>query len=148
MELILKQDIKGLGYKNDIVKVKNGYGLNYLIPQGLAVIASKPNVKMRNEDVKQSEHKANAYKSAAETISEQIKDFVLKIAKKAGDNGRIYGTVTTVDIADALKAKGYDIDRRKISMSAHVKEIGSYTAEIDLHREVQTSVSVEVVAED
>ncbi|WP_339609393.1 50S ribosomal protein L9 [uncultured Roseivirga sp.] len=148
MEVILKTDIKGLGYKNDIVAVKPGYGRNYLIPQGFAVIASVSNKKHTEETVKQMSHKAEKIMADAQAIADAIGDTVLEIKAKAGDSGKIFGAVTTLQISDALKAaKGVDVDRKKISFKGEVKNIGEYEAEIDLHKSVKKDVKFNVVAE-
>lgn len=148
MEVILKTDIKGLGYKNDTVTVKPGYGRNYLIPQGFAIIASESNKKLIGENIKQAAHKAEKIKADAEAIAEAIGDAVLEIKAKAGDSGKIFGAVTTLQISDALKeAKGVEVDRKKISFKSEVKRVGEYEAEIDLHKEVKKDVKFNVVAE-
>ena len=147
MEVILKQDIQGLGYKNDTVDVKPGYGRNYLIPQGIAVIASTSNKKKFAENIKQAAHKAEKLQKDAESIAEKIGDLTLEIGAKAGESGKIFGAVTTIQIAEALKAKGFDIDRKKISFNQNIKSVGDYTAIIDLHREVHHEIGVKVVAE-
>jgi len=148
MEVILKTDIKGLGYKNDIVAVKPGYGRNYLIPQGFAVIASVSNKKHTEETVKQMSHKAEKIMADAQAIADTIGDTVLEIKAKAGDSGKIFGAVTTLQISDALKAaKNVDVDRKKISFKGEVKNIGEYEAEIDLHKSVKKDVKFVVVAE-
>lgn len=146
MEVILKQDIQGLGYKNDTVSVKPGYGRNYLIPQGYAIIANEANQKMISENIKQAAHKAEKLKKDAEEIAKALGTLTLEIGTKAGESGKIFGAITTLQIADALKAKGFDIDRKKISFNP-IKELGDYTAIVDLHREVQHEISIKVVAE-
>jgi large subunit ribosomal protein L9 len=146
MEIILKTDIAGLGYKNDVVQVKPGYGRNYLIPQGFADMATAANKKILAENLKQVAHKAEKLKKDAEEMAAAIGETVLDIAAKAGENGKIFGRVTNTQIADALKAKGFDIDRKKITIE-DVKTIGTYKAMIDLHKEVKHSVGVNVVAE-
>jgi large subunit ribosomal protein L9 len=147
MDVILKTDIKGLGYKHDTVTVKPGYARNYLIPQGFAIIANEGNKKMMAENIKQAAHKAEKIKGDAEAIANGIGDTVLEIKAKAGDSGKIFGAVTTLQISDALKAKGFEVDRKKISFKGEVKMIGDYVAEIDLHKEVKKDVSFSVVAE-
>lgn len=146
MEVILKQDIQGLGYKNDTVSVKPGYGRNYLITQGFAIIANEANRKMINENIKQAAHKAEKLKKDAEEIAKALGSLTLEIGTKAGESGKIFGAITTLQIADALKAKGFDIDRKKISFNP-IKELGEYTAIVDLHREVQHEISIKVFAE-
>ncbi|MEK6476953.1 50S ribosomal protein L9 [Catalinimonas sp. 4WD22] len=145
MDVILKDDIKGLGYKNDIVSVKPGYGRNYLIPQGLAIIASTSNLKMAEENVRQASHKAEKIKSDAEAKAAKMGDLTLEIPAKAGESGKIFGAVTTLQIADALKDKGFEIDRRKITFNQEIKNLGEYTAEIDLHKEVKHEITIKVV---
>ncbi|NVJ46848.1 MAG: 50S ribosomal protein L9 [Cytophagia bacterium] len=147
MEVILKTDIKGLGYKNDTVSVKPGYGRNYLIPQGFAIIANESNRKMIEENIKQAAHKAEKIKTDAEAIAAAIGDTVLEIKAKVGDSGKIFGAVTTLQISDALKANGIDVDRKKISFKGEVKMVGDYEVEIDLHKEVKKDVKFSVVAE-
>jgi large subunit ribosomal protein L9 len=145
MEVILKTDIKGLGYKNDTVNVKPGYGRNYLITKGFAIIASAPNKKHIAENIKQAAHKADKIKGDAETLANAIGDAALQIKAKAGDSGKIFGAVTTLQISDALKALGHDVDRKKISFKGEVKMLGDYQAEIDLHKEVKKVVNFSVV---
>jgi large subunit ribosomal protein L9 len=147
MEVILKDDVKGLGYKNDVVTVRPGYGRNYLLPQGLAVVADKTNKKIVAENVRQASHKAEKIKSDAQTLAGNIGDLSIDIPAKVGDSGRIFGRVTTLQIADALKAKGFDVDRKRISLDADPSTVGEYTASLDLHREVKHKIRVNVVAE-
>lgn len=145
MEVILKEDIKGLGYKNDQVTVKGGYGRNYLIPKGLALVASESNKKRIAENVKQASHKAAKIKQDAEALAQSIGEVVLEISSKAGENGKIFGAVTALQISEALKSKGIEVDRKKITFKTPVKTLGDYQAVIDLHREVQHEVSFKVV---
>ena len=145
MEVILKDDIKGLGYKNDLVTVKGGYGRNYLIPKGLALVASESNRKRIAENVKQASHKAEKIKQDAETLAQSISEVVLEISSKAGENGKIFGAVTALQISEALKSKGFEVDRKKITFKTPVKTLGNYQAVVDLHREVQPEVSFKVV---
>ncbi|WP_114750536.1 50S ribosomal protein L9 [Pleomorphovibrio marinus] len=147
MEIILKTDIKGLGYKNDLVEVKPGYGRNYLIPQGFAVLATPSNKKILQENVKQAAHKAEKIKTEAEAIAEKIQGIKLQIKAKIGDSGKIFGKVTTLQISDALAEKGIDVDRKKIAIAQPVSTAGEFEAEVDLHRDVKTQVKFEVVAE-
>ena len=146
MEVILRQDIQGLGYKNDTVTVKPGYGRNYLIPQGFAIIANEANQKMISENIKQAAHKAEKIKKDAEDLAKKIGDTVLEIGTKAGDSGKIFGAVTTLQISDSLKAKGFEVDRKKISLP-NIKQIGEYSAVLDLHRDVQHEIQIKVVAD-
>lgn len=115
MEVFLKDDVKGLGYKNDLVTVKPGYGRNYLMPQGLAVLADKTNKKIVAENVRQAAHKADKVKGDAQGLADQIGDMVLDIPAKVGESGKIFGRVTTLQLSDALKAKGIEVDRKRLS---------------------------------
>jgi len=146
MQVILRTDIAGLGYKNDVVDVKAGYGRNYLIPQGFAVMATDSNKKQLAENLKQAAHKAEKLKKDAEDLANAIGDITLDIVAKAGDSGKIFGRVTSIQISDALKAKGFDVDRKKITIE-DVKTLGVYKALLDLHKEVKHSVNVNVVSE-
>lgn len=147
MEVILTQDVTGLGYKNDTVKVKAGYGRNYLIPNGVALIANESNKRRVSEDIRQAAHKAAKLKQDAETLAAKIGELTVEIKTKAGETGRIFGAVTALQISDALKAKGFDVDRKKISFKEQPKELGTYSALLDLHKEVKHNISVNVVAE-
>ena len=145
MEVILKEDIGGLGYKYDIVKVKAGYGRNYLIPQGLALVANRSNKKMMEEIVKQASHKAKKLRQDAESLAQSIGDLILEISAKAGESGKIFGAVTTLQISDSLKEKGFDIDRKRITFNSDVKTLGDFEATLDLHREVKHTIKFKVV---
>ncbi|GHB50612.1 50S ribosomal protein L9 [Mongoliitalea lutea] len=147
MEIILKTDIKGLGYKNDLVEVKPGYGRNYLIPQGYAVLATASNKKILAENIKQAAHKADKIKKDAEEIAAQLENLTLEIKAKVGDSGKIFGKVTTLQISDALAEKGITLDRKKISINMEVATAGEFEAEADLHREVKTAIKFVVVGE-
>lgn len=146
MEVILKQDVAGLGYKNDTVKVRPGYGNNYLIPNGYALIANESNKRLISENVRQVAHKASKIKQDAEALSAKIGDLVIEIGTKAGESGKIFGAVTALQIADVLKSKGFDIDRKKVILKEVPKQIGTYTATLDLHKEVKHEIEVKVVA--
>jgi len=147
MEIILKTDIAGLGYKNDVVNVKPGYGRNYLIPQGFAVQATGSNKKVLAENIKQVAHKAEKVKLDALALAEAIGDITLAIAAKVGESGKIFGRVTTIQISESLKEKGFDVDRKKISLDTEVKFVGDFTATLDLHKEVKHKVKFTVVAD-
>ena len=147
MDIILKEDIRGLGYKNDKVEVKSGYGRNYLIPRGLAIVASKSNIKMVEENIRQASHKAEKLKSDAQAIADKIGDLVLEIGTKAGESGKIFGAITNTQVAENLKNKGFDIDKRLISFKGQIKDLGDYEVEIDLHKEVKHPIKLSVVAE-
>ncbi len=148
MEVILKQDVKNLGYKDDVINVKPGYGRNFLIPQGLAQTATVSTKKMLAETVKQRAFKEEKLKTAAEKTAAALKNLVIKVGAKAGETGKIFGSVTSVQLADAIKKLGHDIDRKNITMSEEgVKTLGAYTAEVRFHKEVTTTVNFEVVQE-
>ena len=146
MEIILKEDVVNLGYKNDIVTVKSGYGRNYLIPTGKAVIASPAAKKMLAEDLKQRAHKLEKIKKDAEALAEQLKEVSLTIATKVSATGTIFGSVSNIQIADELEKLGHKIDR-KIIVVKGVKEVGNYTGTVKLHKEVSVEIPFEVVAE-
>ena len=146
MELILKTDISGLGYKNDLVAVKPGYGRNFLIPQGFAQLATESARKVLAENLKQEAHKAEKIKTAALTMAEEIGDMVIEVKAKAGESGKIFGRVTNTQVSDALKEKGFEIDRKKIAIE-DIKALGDYTATLDLHKEVKHKLKVNVSAE-
>jgi len=149
MEVILKQDVQNLGYADEIVKVKNGYARNYLIPQGLAILATEPNRKMLAETIKQRAFKAEKLRKEAEFLAGKIEGLSVTIPVKASDKGTLFGSVTTTDIAEALKAQhDIEVDRKKIVLKdEHIKELGTYSASINLHKEFKVSISLEVVAD-
>jgi len=147
MEVILKQDVQGLGYKNDVVKVKPGYGRNYLIPNGVALIANESNKKLVAENTRQAAHKAAKIKQDAEALAQKIGELTIDIKTKAGESGKIFGAVTSLQIADALKARGFDIDRKKVVLKETPKQLGTYHATLDLHKEVKHEINVNVVGE-
>ncbi|WP_461789823.1 50S ribosomal protein L9 [Pedobacter sp.] len=147
MEVILKQDIKSLGEKDDIVTVKPGFGRNYLIPQGFAVLATPSAKKVLAENLKQAAFKQEKIKKDAEAVAAQLADVKLSIGAKAGETGKIFGAVNTIQVADALKAKGFEVDRRRITFETEPKTLGEYVANLNLHKEVKVKVPFEVVAE-
>lgn len=148
MEVILKQDVKGLGYKNDIVKVKNGYGRNFLIPQRIAVLATESNKKMQAEEIKQSSFKEQKLRTEATANAEKLSTVTVKVGAKAGESGKIFGSVTNIQIAEALKKAGYDVERKNIELNEeHIKTLGTYSAKVRLFKEVSATVNFEVVAE-
>ena len=147
MEVILKDHVKGLGEKNDVVTVKPGYGRNYLLPQGLAMLADKSNKKVVEENVRQAAHKADKIKGDAQAIADQIGDMVVELPARVGETGKIFGRVTTLQLADALDAKGIQVDRKRISFDQEPSTAGEYTATLNLHKEVKKQVRFNVVAE-
>ncbi len=147
MEIILKQDVTGLGYKNDTVKVKPGYGRNFLIPSGVAIIANESNKRVVAENIRQAAHKAAKLKQDAEALAAKIGELTVEIGTKAGESGKIFGAVTAVQVSDFLKTKGFEVDRKKIHFKEQPKQIGTYTVTLDLHKEVKHTINVNVVAE-
>lgn len=148
MEIILKENVLGLGYKDEIVHVKDGYGRNYLIPTGKAVIASESAKKVLAENLKQRAHKLAKIKADAEELAKKLETVeTLQIVTKVSATGAIYGSVNSLHIAEALKEKGFEIDRKTIAVK-DVKEVGSYTATVKLHKEVSVEIPFEVVAEE
>ena len=146
MEIILKEDIAGLGYKNDIVKVKDGYGRNYLIPQGKAVIATESAKKVLAENERQRAHKLAKIKADAEAQAAKLNGVKVTISAKVNEDGTIFGGVGAAQVAEALAAKGFEVDRKAI-VAETVKAVGEYTATITLHKEVKAEAAFEVVAE-
>ena len=147
MKLILKEDDSNLGYKDDVVEVKSGYGRNYLIPQGNAVIASPSALKMLAEDLKQRAHKIAQIKADAEAAAATLEGVALTIAAKTSATGTIFGSVGAVQIAEELAKLGHEIDRKLISVKNPVKELGKYVAVVKFHKEVSVEIPFEVVAE-
>ena len=147
MEIILKEDVIGLGYKNDIVNVKDGYGRNFLIPTGKAVIASEPAKKVLAENLKQRAHKLAKIKDAHALADKLATIETIIIPMKVSATVVIYGSVNNVQIADKLKERGFDIDRKTILVH-DVKQVGAYTATVKLHKEVSVEIPFEVVAEE
>lgn len=149
MEVILKQDVPNLGYTNETVKVKNGYARNYLIPQGLAIPATESNRKIVAEVMKQKAHKAAKIFKDAASFAAQLETVTVRIAAKAATNGKIFGSVNSIQIAEAIKSQfGYEVDRKKIIIDGDsVKELGDYSATINLHKEVKAVIKFEVYAE-
>ena len=146
MEIILKEDVINLGYKNDIVKVKDGYGRNYLIPQGKAVIATESAKKILAENERQRAHKLAKIKADAEAQAAKLNGVKVVISAKVNEDGTIFGGVGAAQVAEALAAKGFEVDRKAI-VAETVKAVGEYTATINLHKEVKAEVAFEVVAE-
>lgn len=148
MEVILKQEVEFLGSAHELVTVKPGYARNFLIPRGLAVLATESAKKVHAENVKQRAHKEVKLKENAEAMVARLEKVTLKIGAKAGENGRIFGSVNTVQIAEALVKEGFEIERKHITLASdHVKELGNYVAKVKLHKDVFTEVKFEVVAE-
>jgi large subunit ribosomal protein L9 len=148
MEIILKQDIASLGYKNEVVKVKNGYGRNYLIPQGLAVLATESAKKVMAENLKQRAHKEEKIKKEALELKEKLTDVKITIGAKTSSTGKIFGSVNNIQLSEALQKEGYQIERKNILVKGDsIKEVGDYVAKIKLHKEVEFDLAFVVVSE-
>jgi large subunit ribosomal protein L9 len=148
MEVILKQDIKGLGFKDDKVKVANGYGRNFLLPKGMATLATDSAKKMHAEMLKQRAFKEDKLRKEAAANVEKLAGLTVKVGAKAGENGKIFGSVTTIQLADALSKAGFAVERKNIEITEDsIKQLGTYTAKVRLFKEVSANISFEVVAE-
>ena len=148
MEIILKQDITNLGHKDDIVNVKNGYARNYLIPQGYAINATPQAKKMHSEIIKQRAHKEEQLRNDAKAAAEKMKDLRLTIGAKTSTKGKIFGSVNTIQIAEELKEKGFEVDRKNITIKEDlIKEIGTYKAKVKLYKEIGVEIEFEIVSE-
>ena len=147
MKIILKEDVANLGYKDDVVEVKSGYGRNYLIPTGKAVIASESALKVLAENLKQRAHKIAKINADAEAAAAALEGVSLTIAAKVSANGTIFGSVGNIQVAEALEQAGHNVDRKLIVVKDTIKEVGNYTATIKLHKEVSVEIPFEVVAE-
>lgn len=148
MEVILKKDVEHLGYANDVVKVKDGFARNFLVPRGLAEVATESNRKQLAETLKQRAHKLAKVKDEAEKMAESLAGKTLKIGAKVGENGKIFGSVNTIMLADAIKALGFEVDRKNIKIKGEaIKTIGNYEAEVVLHRDVVRTIAFEVVGD-
>jgi large subunit ribosomal protein L9 len=149
MEVILKQDIPSLGYANDLVKVKDGYARNYLIPKGMAIMATSSSKKVLAESVRQKSYKEDKIRKEAEELAKAIEGITVKVGAKAAETGKIYGSVNNIQIADAIKDQfKYDIDRRKIYIDGEsIKELGTYTAQLNLYKDIKAKIYFEVISE-
>ena len=145
--VLLREDVENLGGRGEIVKVKSGYARNFLLPQGMATQATKGNIKQVEQERSVLLKKSATEKSTAEAQAEQMKDISLIFERKAGKDGTLFGSVTSMDIAEAIQAKGYELDRRKIQLKDTIKETGDYTVHVRLHREVTVEIPVTVTAE-
>ena len=148
MEVILKQDVANLGHKDDIVVVKNGYGANYLIPQGMAIMATPSAKKVHQENLRQRAHKEAKIRQDAEAVAAKIAGTTVKVAAKVSETGKVFGSVNNIQVAEALVALGHDVDRKNITLANDViKEVGTYEAVVKIYRDIKAEFSVEVVAE-
>ena len=146
MEIILKQDIKNLGLKDDIVQVKNGYAANYLIPQGMAIMATPTAKKIHAENLRQRAHKEAKLVADAEALAAKLEGLTVKVPAKVSSNGKVFGSVSNIQVAEALAAMGYEVDRKNIDMEA-IKEVGVYDVAVKCYRNVKATMKVEVAGE-
>lgn len=149
MEIILKQDFPGLGHKNDIVKVRDGYARNFLVPKGYAVVATETAKKVLAENLKQQAHKDAKLREEAENNAKKLANVVITVGAKTSSTGKIFGSVNTIQLADVLNKQGFNVDRRNITIydAENIKEIGTYKAKIKLYRDIVTDITFEVVSE-
>ena len=147
MDIILKQDVKNLGEKDEVVKVKAGYGRNFLIPKGFGQLATVSARKVLAENLKQAQFKQDKIRKDADVVAARLEGVKLTIGAKAGESGKIFGAINTIQVADALKKQGFEVDRRRITFDQEPKFVGDYTAILNLHKEVKVQVPFEVVAE-
>lgn len=149
MEIILKQDVENLGHKDDVVNVKPGYGRNYLIPQGYAILATQSAKKMHEENMKQKAHKEAKLRADAEALAAKIENLNLRIAAKTSTTGKIFGSINTIMIAEAIEKAGYEIDRKNITIKGEaIKEVGNYEASIKLYKNIKVTIKFEVYSEE
>lgn len=148
MELILKEDVENLGFKDDLVIVKNGYGRNFLIPQGKAVLATSSAKKVLAEKIKQSQNKQKEAISEAQKVIKKLEKLELKISAKSLESDKLFGSVTSAEIAKELSSNGFEIEKKCIQLSSNIKKTGAYTAKIRLHREVYFDLNFEVIKSD
>ena len=147
MEIILKQDVANLGYKDEIVNVKNGYANNYLLPMGMAIIATPVNKKIHAENLRQRAHKEEAIRKNAETQQAALNGKNVKLVVKVGENGQLFGGISNIMVAEALKEQhNYDIDRKQIVVE-NIKAVGTYTAKVNVYKDIKAELNIEVVAE-
>ncbi len=148
MEVILKQDVKNLGHKDEVVKVRPGYGRNYLIPQGFAMLATEGNRKMLAESVRQRAHKEEKLRTEASATAEKLAALTVQVGAKVGESGKIFGSVNAIQIAEALRKAGVEVDRKNINLDEEaIKQIGTYTAHVKIYKDIKADVKFEVVAE-
>ena len=148
MEVILKQDVKNLGHKDEVVKVRPGYGRNYLIPQGFAMLATEGNRKMLAESVRQRAHKEEKLRTEATATAEKLAALTVQVGAKVGESGKIFGSVNAIQIAEALRKAGVEVERKNISLDEEaIKQIGTYTAHVKIYKDIKADVKFEVVAE-
>lgn len=148
MEVILKQDVKNLGNRDEIVKVKPGYGRNFLIPQGMAILATESNKKVLAESVRQRAHKEEKLRTEASGMAEKLASMKIEVGAKVGESGKIFGSVNAIQLTEAIRKQGIEVDRKNVSFDAEaIKQLGTYTAHIKIYKDIKVDVSFEVVAE-
>ena len=147
MDIILKKDVANLGHADDVVKVKTGYAMNYLIPQGFAIAATPSALKQHEEPLRQRAHKEAKKVAEAEAAAAKINELTVKVSAKVSENGKIYGSVTTAQLAEALVAAGVEVDKKDITILSEVKELGNYEAEVKCYKAIKGTFKFEVVAE-
>ncbi len=149
MEIILKQDVLNLGHKDDIVKVKNGYALNYLIPQGFAIMATESAKKIHAENMRQRAHKEAKLREDAQALAAKLEGLQVTVATKVSASGKIFGSINNIQVAEALAAKGFELDRRSITITQEDKlqEVGIYDAIVKCYKDIKANIKVEVVSE-
>ena len=148
MEVILKEDIKNVGYKGDLVRVKAGFGRNFLIPKGMAFLATESAKKMHEETLRQRSFKEDKIKGEAQTAADALKGMAIKVGVKVGDKGKIFGSVNKIQLMEALKKLGHDIDKNSVTLKTDtIKEVGTYQADIEFHRDIKATINFEVVEE-
>jgi large subunit ribosomal protein L9 len=148
MEIILKQDMPGLGHRDDIVTVKDGYGRNFLIPKGMAILATPTSRKIHTENLKQRAHKEANIREEAEALAKKMEEVKITIGAKTSTSGKIFGSINTIQIAEALQQQGFDVDRKNITLPGDVvKEVGKYVAVVKLHRDIKAEIQFEIIAE-
>ena len=145
MDVILIKDVPGLGFKNEIVKIKNGYGRNYLIPKGYAIIANSSNSKILNEILKQTKNKQKEILSKFKELSNNIGELIIDIPVKVGSENKIFGTITTAQISNLLNKKGFDINKKNISILSKIKKIGTYDVKLSIHKEITHSIKINII---
>ncbi|MCK9305893.1 MAG: 50S ribosomal protein L9 [Bacteroidales bacterium] len=150
MEIILKQDVPNLGHKDDIVTVRNGYAANYLIPQGFAIMATPSAKKVHAENLKQRAHKEAKIREEAQALAAKLEGIQVTLATKVSSTGKIFGSVNNIQVAEALAAKGFIVDRRDIAIEgeSNIKEIGIYNATVKCHREIKANIKIEIIGEE
>lgn len=148
MDVILKQDVQNLGSKDEIVKVRNGYGSNFLIPRGLAIPANESNRKVLTETLKQRAHKEEKIRTDAQAMAEKLTKTNIEVGAKVGESGKIFGSVNAIQLSEALKKKGFEVDRKNISLDTEsIKTVGTYAAHIKLYKDIKVDIEFDVVAE-